>query len=210
MYTPFGQVGVTVIATAAANAAVNIQHAVAVKALQDKFAGKLESDAAKMAYLKLLIIRFRSLGVRLARTTRARPGTKEFDILLRHALKHDMNYKGGCDVDIYIPFRPGDVMGKPRPVWGSISGRGFVTGGNVPRDVGPIWASGCKGAHDEFKTAYIVGLKGKRRFTFLKSSKEDIGTMGLFLKFGSGLLLAMVLLTMVKIQKAVVKKQSGS
>jgi hypothetical protein len=195
------------VVTAAANVAVSAHHAVKVGEMQKRFGKKLDSDEAKKQYIKFIIERFQSLGTRLAKGGRYRPGTDAFELILKKALLDDMNYHGYCKTDIFVPHTPGDKPKATRTVYASIDRIGHVSRGKVPPDVGPIWATGCKNADDFFRMAYIEGIKGKRKHRFFKFFKEDIGTMDLFLRFGTGLLLAIVMLAMIKIQRAVVAEQ---
>jgi len=208
-YHGFGQIvyPVAVVGTAVANVAINADHIIKVGKIQSKQQQVLDTDAAKMDYIKTVILRVRSLGPRLARGGKYRPGTKAFEVILAKALKNDMSYKGYCNADIYVPFGPNDTPGNPRGVWASITRGGQVKSGSVPRDVGPIWATGCKNAEDDARMAWIKKFKGERKFSFLRAHKEDIGTMNLALRFGTGLFMAAALLLLIKVQRAVVKEQ---
>ena len=195
---------VTVVGTAVANVAINADHMIKVSALQKKFAGKLESDQQKMDYIKILLLRIQSLSTRLAKGGRYRPGTKGFEVLLGRALKNDMKYKGYCNADIYYPY---NGESGARKVWASITRSGHVISGKVPKDVGPLWASRCKNAEDAARMAYITKFKGQRKHRIFKTHKEDLGTMDLFLRFGTGLFLVMVMIMAIKVQRAVIKEQ---
>lgn len=198
-----------VVGAAVGNVAVSAHHAVAMNKLQQRFQRKLDNDAANMEYIKLLVARFKSMGTRLARTTRHQPGTKEFNLLLKKAMINDMFYRGYCEADIYVPMESKDSPGKPRNVWASITRSGYVKPPKkgLPPDVGPIWASGCKTGLDEFSIAAITKLKGKRRYEHLKTSKIDIGTMNLLLRFGTGFFIMIVGILMIRVQRAVIKEQ---
>jgi len=200
---------VALIGSAVTNVALTAGHAVKMNKMQQGFQKKLDNDAARMDYIRLMVARFKSLGTRLARTTRHRPGTPEFNLLLKKALINDMFYRSYCNADIYWPMGKEDAFGKPRKVWGSINRSGFVKKPTqLPRDVGPIWASGCKNGHDEFSIAYANKFKGDRRFQHLKTHKIDVGTMNLLLRVGSGLFLMIVAILMIKIQRAVIREQT--
>jgi len=205
----FGVVGTGIVAvgTAAANAAVNVDHALKVSKLQRKFQAHLEKDEINIDYIRNMVLRFQSLGTRLARTSRIQPGTKGFEAYLKKVLINDMIYKGFCNADIYGPMRPTDQPGKPRQIIGKFTRAGHVESSILPRDTGPVWATGCKNAQDNFRLAFIDAFKGTRQFKRIKAHKEDIGVSGLFLRFGTGLFMAVVLLLAIKMQRAVIKKQ---
>jgi hypothetical protein len=214
MYTFHGHKGfgftapVTVVGTAIANVGVNAHHAVKVSKMQQKFSKRLESDQEKMAYLKLVILRVQSIAERLAKGGKYRPGTPEFEKILGVALKNDMAYKGLCNADIYYPLG-NDPKGSPRAIWASISRGGYVTPGTpVPPDVGPIWATGCKNADDRARMAYVQRFKGRRKHKHFRTHKEDIGTMDLFLRAGTGILMVAMLFLVTRIQKAVISEQA--
>ena len=208
----FGQTGVGIVAvgTAAANAAVNVHHAIKVSKLQRGFQSRLEKDEVNLDYLRNIILRFKSLGTRLARTSRIQPGTKSFEVHLKKALAKDMIYKGFCNADIYGPLRPGDVPGNPRAIIGSFTRAGHLSASALPKDAGPIWATGCKNAEDTFRLAFISAFKSKKQFTRLKAHKEDIGVTDLFLRFGMGLFMVVVIFLSIKMQRKVIKHQGTS
>jgi len=208
----FGQTGVGIVAvgSAAANAAINVHHALKVSKLQKKFQTHLDKDAVNIDYIRNIILRLNSLGNRLARTSRIQPGTKGFEAYLKKILIKDMIYKGFCNADVYTPFGPGDRPGKPRTIIGKFTRAGHVESSILPRDTGPIWATGCKNAQDSFRVAFIDAFKGKRQFKRLKAHKEDIGVTDLFLRFGTGLFMAVVLLLAIKMQRKVIKHQKGT
>jgi len=199
---------IALVGSAVANVAVSAHHAVQMNKLQQGFQRKLDSDAARMEYIRFMVARFKSLGTRLARTTRHRPGTKEFNLLLKKAMINDMFYRGYCEADIYVPMGGKDSPGRPRSVWASITRSGFIKHGRgLPRDVGPIWSVGCKNSHDEFSIAAITKFKGKRRFQRFKTHKIDVGTLDLLLRFGTGFFIMIVGILMIKVQRAVIKEQ---
>jgi len=202
-YHTFGQTGIAIVGTAVAQVGIDAYHAVKTSKLQRGFQKKLDTDAARVDYIKSIVLRFKSLGLRLATGGRYRPGTKEFETILAKALTKDMNYKGLCNANIYVP---GTKV--PRDVWASISRGGYIKPPTtLPPDVGPIWAGGCKNAQDEFRMIFIKKFKGTRKFEHFKVHKEDIGTINLFMKFGMALIILVVLLMMLKIQRAVIKEQ---
>lgn len=204
----FGQEAFTMVATAAANAGVNAYHAAKVGKLQQKFDKKLDQDELQMAYIRNLILRFETLGTRLARTSRIHPGTPEFEELLKEALKSDMNYKGHCNADIYVPPTATSKAGEPREVWGKINRSGHLEQpSHLPPDVGPIWSSGCKNAQDKFKIAFVDAFKEEKQFRRVKTSKTDIGSMGLLFTYGAGLFLLVVFILSIKMQSAVIRAQ---
>lgn len=199
---------IALVGAAAANVGVNAYHAVKLNKMQQGFQKKLDSDANNIEYIRLLVSRLKSLGNRIAKTTPHRPGTKEFEALLKKVLINDMLYKSYCNADIYFPMGPNDVPGRPRDVWASINSTGYVKKPTiVPPDVGPIWAAGCKNAHDEFRITNVKQYKGERRFDFLKTHKIDVGTLNLLLKFGAGIFLLVVAILMIKLQSAVIEEQ---
>lgn len=194
---------IALVGSAVVNVAVSAHHAVQMNKLQRGFQKKLDNDAARIEYIKLMIARFKSVGIRLARTTRHAPRTKEFDLLLKKAMINDMFIRGYCEADIYHPG-----VGQPRNVWASIDRSGYIKHGRgLPRDVGPIWSEGCKSGHDEFSIAAATKIKGKRRYERLKTHKIDIGTMNLLLKFGTGFFMMIVGILMIRVQRAVIKEQ---
>jgi len=196
------------IATSVGKVAVTAHHAVKVGKMQKKFGKKLDSDERKKEYINFIIERFQSIGTRIAKGGKYRPGTKAFELVLKKALLDDMNYKGYCNTDIFVPHAEGDVPKATRQIYASIDRTGHVSRGQVPPDVGPVWATGCKNADDFFRMAYIDRFKGERKHGFFKLFKEDIGTMDLFLRFGVGLLMAIVMVAMIKVQRAVVIEQA--
>jgi len=208
----FGQTGVGIVAvgTAVANSAVNVRHALKVSQLQQKFQSHLEKDEINMDYIRNIILRLNSVGTRLARTSRIQPGTKGFEAYLKKALINDMVYRGLCNADVYGPRGPNDRPGTPRQIIGKFTRAGHVESSILPRDAGPIWATGCKNAQDAFRLAFIDSFKGTKKFERLKTHKEDIGVSNLFLRFGTGLFMVVVLLLAIKMQRAVIKKQKVS
>jgi hypothetical protein len=208
-YKPFGiAYAVAVVGTAAANAVIGVKHALKVDKMQQRFKRHLQSDAEKMDYIKYIGTRFGSVVKRLSVTSPHRPGTEDFDRLLKAALKNDMLYQGDCSADVYVPMQPTDKPG-PRPVFASIGKYGeFVKGSaGVPRDVGLLWNSKCRTALDEGLIAGVKKYKGGRKHRFLKSIKEDIGGKKLALMFGTGLFMAIVLILVLKTQKALIEEQ---
>ena len=198
----FGAINVAAGAAGAAitNAAINVGHAMSMDKLQQRFQRQLKDDQSKIDYIKNLVLRLQSLGTRLAHNRNVYPGTPEFDALLRKALINEMNYRGKCNADIYTPMTSSDALGKPRAVIGRFFNTGYLENSNLPKDVGPIWATGCKNAEDAFRTARIKFLRGQSKFNVLKAQKEDIGTLKLALKFGTGLFMSVLLLIAVKAQ----------
>ena len=200
----------TAAATAAANAGVSVYHAAKVSKLQQKFQSKLDQDEIDMDFIRALLARFRSTGTRLAQTTTARPGTPDFDKLLMISTKEDMKYKGNCNAAIYNSRKAEDKLGQPREIWADIDRSGHITQPNrLPLDIGVIWASGCKNAQDEFRTTWVQGYKGDRRYAHVRDTKFDIKTLNVFLKYGGGLLLVVALLVMIKLQSAVISEQQS-
>ena len=198
-----------VVGTAVANVGIEAHHAAKVAKLQDKFTARLESDEEKKAYINYVVARLESVAVRLAKGGVYRPGTAEFDKVLGQVVKQDMNYKGLCNADIYWPKTTQDKEGAPRKIWASISRTGFVApGADVPPDVGPVWATGCKNAHDQASMAWIARYKGERKHRHFKIFKEDIGSMDLFLRAGTGIFMIAMLLLVTRVQKAVIKEQA--
>jgi hypothetical protein len=208
-YVRFGQAGygITVVGTAAANAAINVHHALKVSKMQERFQKQLETDAQKIEYTKAIAARFRDVGLRAAKTGKYQPGTKQFEDFLKKILANDMVYKGYCNADIFVPMREYDQPNQPRPIFASISRSGHVSAGAVPRDVGPVWAAKCKMAEDEFRMAILKRVKGERKFQFLKVFKTDIAVKDLALRFGIGLVLVVAMLLLVKMQKALITEQ---
>lgn len=199
---------VTLVGIAAANAAINTAHAAKVSKIQKKQEGKLEADELAMTYIRNLVHRVETLGTRLARTSGIRPGTPQFEELLKEALVSDMVYHGNCNADIYIPPTASSKTGEPRTIWGKINRTGFLEQpSGLPADVGPIWATGCKNAQDKFRIASIKAFKGAQKFKHIKTTKSDIGTVGLFVTFGAGLFLLIVFILSIKMQSAVIKEQ---
>lgn len=202
-----GTAGAGLVVAAAANVAVNAHHAAKMARMQKRFTRNLESDQEKMDWFKLLLERFKSVAIRLA-TVGQRPGTLEFEKWLRKALKDDMDYKGHCNIDMYMPMKPGDTLGKPREIFATINKNGYMEKGKAPKEVGLIWAHGCKGAMDEARMAFIKRYKGQKEFEHLREHKEDLGTMNLALKFGTGFFLLIMMLILSKVQSAVVRAQA--
>lgn len=202
----FGTAGAGLVVAAAANVAVNAHHAAKMARMQRRFTRNLESDTEKMDWFKLLLSRFKSIAVRLA-TVGQRPGTLEYEKWLRKALIDDMDYKGHCNIDMYMPMTSKDVAGKPRDIFATITRDGYMEG-KAPKEVGLIWAHGCKGALDEARIAFIKRYKGQKEFEHLREHKEDLGTMNLALKFGTGFFLLIMMMIITKIQGAVVEAQA--
>lgn len=199
---------IALVGVAAANAGINAAHAAKVSKIQKKQEGKLDADELAMTYIRNLVHRIETLGTRLARTSGRRPGTPEFEELLKEALASDMNYQGNCNADIYIPPTSTSKAGEPRSIWGKINRTGFLEQPSVlPPDVGPLWATGCKNAQDKFRIASIEAFKGSQKFKHIKTTKSDIGAVGLFVTFGAGLFLLVVFLLSIKMQTAVIKEQ---
>jgi len=200
--------GIALVGVAAANAGINAYHAVKVGKIQRQQEHKLEADEIAMLYIRNLIYRLESLGTRLARTSGIRPGTPEFEGLLKKALISDMVYQGNCNADIFIPPTSTSKAGEPRSIWGKINRTGFLEQPSaLPPDVGPIWATGCKNAQDKFRIASIEAFKGAQKFSHIKTTKSDIGTIGLFVTYGAGLFLLVVFLLSIKMQTAVIREQ---
>lgn len=202
-----GTAGAGLVVAAAANVAVSAHHAAKMSEMQRKFQRRLETDQEKMDWFRLLLSRFKSLSVRLA-TVGQRPGTPQFEAHLKKVLKADMAYGGNCNVNMYMPITKDDVVGQPRKTFAKISRGGYVSKGTVPKDVGPIWANGCKAALDEARIAYIKRFKGQKQFKHLRAHKEDIGTLNLALKFGTGFFLLIMMVFITRIQSAVIEEQA--
>ena len=203
-----GQAAVAMVGVAAANAAVNVHNAVQIGKIQKQQEKHLESDAAQMTYIRNLVFRLETLGTRLAKTSGIRPGTPEFEDLLRKAMSPDMTYQGNCNADIYVPPTATDKPGESRAIWGKINRTGFLEQpSSLPPDVGPLWATGCKNAQDKFKISAITALKESRKFKHIKETKSDIGMTNLFVTFGAGLFLIIVFLLSIKTQSAVIRAQ---
>jgi hypothetical protein len=209
MANQFGQVGVGVVAigTSVANAAVNVQHAIKTGKMQRKFQKRVGTDQANLDYLKNIILRFKSLGNRLVTTKAIQPGTPAFEDALKRATVNEMIYRGNCNANIYTPRSSNDAIGQPRALIGKFTRAGHIESTILPKDAGPVWASGCKNAQDSFRYSFVNKYKGGRQFRRLKTQKEDIGTTDLFLRFGSGLFIAAVLLLAIKTQSKVIKTQ---
>lgn len=210
-HSDFGIVQAVVVGTAAANVGLTALHAAKMGALQREFSARLESDQQKIAFIKYIALRMESIADRLGKNGKYRPGTDEFEKAMAIALKNDMNYKGNCDTDIYYPLAPGEDPKKPRKVWASIT-RGYVTipqgsPQNIPPDVGPIWATGCKNAIDQGRMAYISRYKGERKHNYFKIFKEDMGTRDIFLRAATGIIMVLFLIIITKVQRAVLKEQ---
>lgn len=205
----FGQgEAIALVGTAAANAGVNAYHAAKVGKIQRQQERKLEDDEIAMTYIRNLVYRLETLGTRLSRTSGIRPGTPEFEALLKEAMSSDMDYQGLCNASIYIPPNATSKRGEPRTVWGKINRTGFLEQPSaLAPDVGPIWATGCKNAQDKFRIAFLENFKGGQKFRHIKTTKSDIGTMEIFIKFGTGLFLLIVLLMSMKMQSAVIREQ---
>ena len=200
--------GIALVGVAAANAGINAAHAAKVSKIQKKQESKLEADELAMLYVRNLVYRIETLGTRLARTSGIRPGTPAFEELLREALISDMAYQGNCNADIFIPPTATSKAGEPRAIWGKINRTGFLEQpSGLPPDVGPIWAIGCKNAQDKFRIASIEAFKGAHQFKHIKTTKSDIGTVGLFVTFGAGLFLLIAFILSIKMQSAVIKEQ---
>lgn len=202
-----GSVGAGLVVTAVANVGVNAYHAAKMSKMQQRFQKRLETDQEKMDWFRLLLARFKSVANRLA-TVGQVPGTPAFETHLKKALKADMDYGGKCNVNMYMPVTKDDVIGQPRKSFAKITRTGFVTEGSVPKDVGPIWANGCKAALDEARIAYIKRFKGQKQFEHLRAHKEDIGTLDLALKFGTGFFLLIMMIFIMKVQGAVIEEQA--
>lgn len=204
-----GPEAVTSVLTAAANVAISADHAAKVSKLQQKFQGRLDQDEIDMDFVRALLARFRSAGTRLATTTKFQPGTADFDKLLSLSMKEDMTYRGNCNVIIFEPRKAQDKAAtSSRPVWAEINRQGSIKQPNrLAGDIGIIWANGCKNAHDEFRTTWISNLKESRRYSALSTHKFDAKTLDLFWKFGTGILLAIVFLIVIKFQRAVISEQ---
>lgn len=205
----FGQAeGLVAVATAAANVGVNAYHAAKTDKIVQAFENKLRDDEAAMAYIRNLVLRFEGLGTRLARTSGIRAGTPEFENLLRKSMINDMQYHGNCNADIFVPPTARDRPGVPRALWGKINRSGFLEQPSViPPDVGPIWATGCKNAQDQFRIAQAQQIKGKSRFEYLLGSKAGIGQWDIIARIGSGLFLLIFAILMLKYQGAVIHEQ---
>jgi len=210
MPNQFGQVGVAIVATAAVNAAVGVHHAVETKSLQRKFGRRLSKDEINTDYIKNILLRLRSLGTRLVHTKEIQPGTQKFEDSLKKAIINEMIYKGYCNADIYVPMGPNDRAGSPRGIIGSFTRSGHVKSKILPPDTGPMWATGCKNAQDNFRYTFVNKYKGKKQFKRLMYHKEDIGVTGLLLRYGSGLFIAAVLLLAIRVQSKVIKQQKSS
>jgi hypothetical protein len=212
IYTGLGQglgQGAAMVGTAIVNVGVQAHHAVKVGQLQRKFSSKLENDEEKKQYIKYIAQRINSVATRLGKNGRFRAGTPEYEEALTKVLSSDMTYRGNCNADIYYPMTTKDAIGKPRKVWASISRSGFVKPGTpVPRDIGPIWATGCKNAHDAGRMAYIQRFKGEKKHSFFKTHKEDLGSMNLLLRAATGIFMVIALVIVTRVQKAVIKEQA--
>ena len=113
-----------VIATAVGKVAITAHHAAASAKLQKGFQKQLDSDEVKKEYINYIVDRFQSIGTRLAKGGQYRPGTKAFELVLKKALLDDMNYKGFCETDIFVPHAEGDAPGATRKVFASIDRTG--------------------------------------------------------------------------------------
>ena len=193
-----GQAGALALA-AASNVAVTAYHAHKVSKMQRKFQKHLERDAANIDYMKNIVTYFTSAGNRVAVVSGFEPGTSQFEFALMKALKKEMNYKGNCVADIYVPPNATDIFNTP--VWARVTRSGYVEG-PVPRDVGPIWATGCKNAQSEFRINYIKAIKSRRRFETGKIFREKLATSEIISKFVIGSLLIMMMVTVIKLQLA--------
>jgi len=212
MRNQFGQAaGVIAVGTAAANIGVAAHHAQQVKKLQKQFQRRLDSDQQKIEFIKNIVLRYRSLGERLVQTKDLQPGTKAFEAALKQALVNEMVYNGYCNADIYVPMGPEDKPGRPRPLFGKFTRSGYVKSdiSKMPPDVGLHWASGCKGAQEDFSRQWADKYRGTRQFERLKTHKEDIGITDLFIRYGTGLFLAAAILLALKVQRKVIKSQGS-
>tara|TARA_B100000925_G_C21894895_1_gene424538 strand:+ start:121 stop:816 length:696 start_codon:yes stop_codon:yes gene_type:complete len=200
---------VAVIGTAVANVGVTAYHAAKISKLQKGFQEKLENDQQKINYIKYVLARMESIAMRLGSNGVYRPGTPEFENALKQTLKSDMNYRGNCNADIYWPLKKGETPGKPRQVWATIDRTGYIKpGAQVPPDVGPIWATGCKNAIDAGAQEYIKRFKGERKHQHFKIFKEDLGTMDVFLRAATGIFMVIMLVIVTKVQRAVLREQA--
>jgi len=197
---PLAQIGI-----AAGDVALDYSNFTQLQDMQASFQKKLDSDAAMIEYIKYIVDRFTSAGVRLAKSGRYQPGTPAFETVLALLLKNDMQYLGNCDVRIYTPASSSGA----RTVWAIISRQGFITPPtNIPPDVGSIWASGCKDAQDQFSIEYIKAIKGTQRFNVEALSQMDIGTINLFLRIGLGVFLIVMVILIIKTQSELIGEQA--
>jgi len=202
-----GQTGVALALVAVGDAAISVHHAVKTQKIQKKLQKKATKQEIYVAYIKNMVSLLQSKGTRLAQTLKVVPGTKEFEVLLKDAVKNDIIYKGYCNADIYEPygkeFKPNDL----REVIGKFTRGGYVDSKVLPKTAGLIWAAGCKNAQDAFRIARIKRLKGEQKFQSVKIQKTDIGVLDLLLRYGTGVVVFMALLLILKVQSSIVAEQ---
>lgn len=87
-----------------------------------------------------------------------KPGTLEFETLLKKNLYDEIGYLGYCNANIWGPDSE-QFRGKPeRPIWFTIKGGGInVTpspGLHVPANIADIWYQRCRTIREGWVTAY--------------------------------------------------------
>ena len=187
-------------AVAIANVGLNLYHQKKINKMQKRFQRQLDRDAANIDYMKNIVEHFRNTGNRLLVVSDNEPGKSKFNFALMKALSRDMNYKGNCTTDIFRPADAKDLFNSP--IWAKVTRSGYVDAPGLPRDIGPIWATGCKNAHSEFRSNFIKNIKSRRKFTGLVQRKETLATSDLISKFVAGALLIMMMAVVIKLQLA--------
>lgn len=206
-YRPLGQVlAIAQIGLAAGNVALDYSNASALQQMQEQFKEKLDSDAANIDYAKYVVDRFTNESIRLANSGRYQPNTSTFDSVLAQILADQMVYQGNCNAKIFNPVNP--ATPNQKTLWGTINRTGYITTPTtLPQDAGAVWSSGCQAAQDQSSIAYIKGVKSLQQFNLTSLFTSDIGTMGLFLKVGLGILLVVLMILLVKTQNVVIEEQ---
>ena len=189
------------VANTAINTAVALTNAGKVSSLQKNFTSKLEQDAAILDYITNMVLRLKASGKNLVASGVAQPGTAAFEKQLQQKLLNYLVYRGDCNASIYVAPRPEDIPNQPRPILAVCLNTGSVQGStNVPPEVGVVWATGCRNAQDEFRVDYINKWKDTRKFTMQTLLTGDLGSLGIFLKYGLSLFLVMLLITALRYQ----------
>ena len=179
---------------------VSFYHQTKVNRMQKRFQRNLDRDAANIDYMRNMIAHFKNTGNRLLVTHNAEPGRSNFDSALKKALSKDMNYRGNCAAEIFRPADAKDLF--KNHIWATVTGGGYVVTPGMTRDIGPIWATGCKNAYSEFRSNFIKKVKSGRKFTTLVYSKDILASSELIYKFVAGGLLIIMMGVVLKLQLA--------
>jgi len=74
-----------------------------------------------------------------------KPGSPQYDELLKKKLFSEIGYKGNCEIDLYGPAPPG----APRPLIATIdrTGKMLARSPHIDMALGPKWLEACKEMH---------------------------------------------------------------